>query len=255
MWSPFVGFSNWKDTPKSLLPTIKQLISSGIRVWLYRQVPTFSKKKNKTHYECRRESQWIRWANLIIKAVKVGGLIIRLAMRPIQARTILGWISQPYQPAYLTSLHACPYIFSIIFLPNRSFYWLRMWVILIQRWHRWAVSSYIIQILYKQAGTSNKVIMAPMVQPWGGKNTNIHISWLVVTPPNKGPFDWNNLQSACGDENDGDLLLQVGGYVVGYKGLAFVTVRGAGHMVPSYKPQRALTMISSFLKGALPPSS
>ncbi|KAJ8625102.1 hypothetical protein MRB53_033632 [Persea americana] len=66
-----------------------------------------------------------------------------------------------------------------------------------------AVSSYSIQILYKQAGTSNKVIMAPMV----------------------------------------------GGYVIGYKGLAFVTVRGAGHMVPSYKPQRALTMISSFLKG------
>ncbi|PIN06130.1 Serine carboxypeptidases (lysosomal cathepsin A) [Handroanthus impetiginosus] len=48
---------------------------------------------------------------------------------------------------------------------------------------------------------------------------------------------------------------EVGGYVVGYKGLAFVTVRGAGHLVPSYQPQRALTMISSFLQGVLPPSS
>ncbi|XP_038975365.1 serine carboxypeptidase 1-like [Phoenix dactylifera] len=48
---------------------------------------------------------------------------------------------------------------------------------------------------------------------------------------------------------------QVGGYVVGYEGLAFVTVRGAGHMVPSYQPERALTMISSFLKGELPPAS
>ncbi|KAK7291136.1 hypothetical protein RIF29_06045 [Crotalaria pallida] len=46
---------------------------------------------------------------------------------------------------------------------------------------------------------------------------------------------------------------EVGGYVVGYKGLTLITVRGAGHMVPSYQPQRALTMISSFLSGKLPP--
>ncbi|KAK6138268.1 hypothetical protein DH2020_028015 [Rehmannia glutinosa] len=48
---------------------------------------------------------------------------------------------------------------------------------------------------------------------------------------------------------------EVGGYVVGYKGLTFVTVRGAGHLVPSYQPQRALAMVSSFLEGTLPQSS
>ncbi|KAL5992719.1 hypothetical protein ACLOJK_013638 [Asimina triloba] len=48
---------------------------------------------------------------------------------------------------------------------------------------------------------------------------------------------------------------EVGGYVVNYKGLVLVTVRGAGHFVPSYQPSRALTMISSFLRGVLPPSS
>ncbi|KAM1134060.1 hypothetical protein ACFX19_043942 [Malus domestica] len=48
---------------------------------------------------------------------------------------------------------------------------------------------------------------------------------------------------------------QVGGYVAGYKGLTFTTIRGAGHMVPSYQPQRSLTFISSFLQGKLPPSS
>ncbi|GMH07358.1 hypothetical protein Nepgr_009198 [Nepenthes gracilis] len=48
---------------------------------------------------------------------------------------------------------------------------------------------------------------------------------------------------------------QVGGYVVGYEGLTFVTVRGAGHEVPSYQPERALALISSFLQGTLPPSS
>ncbi|CAI8606369.1 unnamed protein product [Vicia faba] len=48
---------------------------------------------------------------------------------------------------------------------------------------------------------------------------------------------------------------EVGGYLIGYKGLTLLTVRGAGHMVPSYQPQRALTMISSFLQGKLPPKS
>ncbi|PKA59508.1 Serine carboxypeptidase II-3 [Apostasia shenzhenica] len=42
---------------------------------------------------------------------------------------------------------------------------------------------------------------------------------------------------------------EVGGYVVVYKGLTFATVRGAGHMVPSYQPERALTLFSNFLKG------
>ncbi|KAM5565635.1 serine carboxypeptidase 1-like [Rosa sericea] len=53
-----------------------------------------------------------------------------------------------------------------------------------------------------------------------------------------------------------DKEVQVGGYVTGYKGgLTFATIRGAGHMVPSYQPKRALTLISAFLQGKLPPSS
>ncbi|XP_062100210.1 serine carboxypeptidase 1-like [Humulus lupulus] len=47
---------------------------------------------------------------------------------------------------------------------------------------------------------------------------------------------------------------EVGGYVIEYKGLTLTTVRGAGHMVPSSQPERALTMISSFLHGKPPPS-
>lgn len=47
--------------------------------------------------------------------------------------------------------------------------------------------------------------------------------------------------------------MQVGGYLIGYEGLTLITVRGAGHMVPSYQPQRTLTLISSFLQGKLPP--
>ncbi|KAE8733214.1 hypothetical protein F3Y22_tig00001478pilonHSYRG00437 [Hibiscus syriacus] len=46
---------------------------------------------------------------------------------------------------------------------------------------------------------------------------------------------------------------EVGGYVVEYDGLTFVTVRGARLLFLSYQPTRAITMISLFLGGALPP--
>ncbi|KAL7125315.1 hypothetical protein ABFS83_14G109200 [Erythranthe nasuta] len=47
---------------------------------------------------------------------------------------------------------------------------------------------------------------------------------------------------------------EVGGYAVEYQNITFVTIRGAGHFVPSYQPQRALTFFSSFLEGKLPPA-
>ncbi|KMT16330.1 hypothetical protein BVRB_3g054780 [Beta vulgaris subsp. vulgaris] len=40
---------------------------------------------------------------------------------------------------------------------------------------------------------------------------------------------------------------QVGGRLVEYEGLTFVTVRGAGHLVPLNKPSEALALIHSFL--------
>ncbi|KAK6159381.1 hypothetical protein DH2020_006695 [Rehmannia glutinosa] len=46
---------------------------------------------------------------------------------------------------------------------------------------------------------------------------------------------------------------EVGGYAVEYQNATFVTIRGAGHFVPSYQPGRALAFFSSFLKGKLPP--
>ncbi|CAN6306433.1 unnamed protein product [Urochloa humidicola] len=47
---------------------------------------------------------------------------------------------------------------------------------------------------------------------------------------------------------------EVAGYIIGYKGLVYATVRGAGHMVPYYQPRRALALFSSFLEGKLPPN-
>ncbi|KAL6846443.1 hypothetical protein ACP4OV_023891 [Aristida adscensionis] len=47
---------------------------------------------------------------------------------------------------------------------------------------------------------------------------------------------------------------EVGGYVQQYSsGLVLASVRGAGHQVPYFQPERALVIVSSFLKGKLPP--
>ncbi|KAI9074307.1 hypothetical protein K1719_043730 [Acacia pycnantha] len=42
---------------------------------------------------------------------------------------------------------------------------------------------------------------------------------------------------------------QVGGRIVEYEGLTFVTIRGAGHLVPLDKPSEAFSLIHSFLSG------
>jgi serine carboxypeptidase-like clade 2 len=55
-----------------------------------------------------------------------------------------------------------------------------------------------------------------------------------------------DLFQSCEIQGAGD----VGGYIVQYKGnLSLVTVRGAGHEVPSYQPQRALVLVQYFLEG------
>ncbi|XP_024959840.1 serine carboxypeptidase II-3-like [Cynara cardunculus var. scolymus] len=45
---------------------------------------------------------------------------------------------------------------------------------------------------------------------------------------------------------------EVGGYLEAYKGLLLITVRGAGHSVPSFQPRRALALFTSFLGGIVP---
>ncbi|KAK6160532.1 hypothetical protein DH2020_003913 [Rehmannia glutinosa] len=48
---------------------------------------------------------------------------------------------------------------------------------------------------------------------------------------------------------------QVGGWSVEYEGLTFVTVRGAGHQVPTFKPKQALQLLKHFLKHRTLPSN
>ncbi|KAM3343018.1 serine carboxypeptidase-like 34 [Capsicum galapagoense] len=47
---------------------------------------------------------------------------------------------------------------------------------------------------------------------------------------------------------------QVGGWTVAYDGLFFVTIRGAGHQVPTFKPKQALQLVRHFLSNKKLPS-
>ncbi|WVZ88789.1 hypothetical protein U9M48_035263 [Paspalum notatum var. saurae] len=69
---------------------------------------------------------------------------------------------------------------------------------------------------------------------------SIHDLGLQITTPWR-PWTSNN---------------EVGGYVQQHTGgFTFLSVRGAGHAVASFQPERALVLVNSFLKGELPPSS
>ena len=47
-----------------------------------------------------------------------------------------------------------------------------------------------------------------------------------------------------------DSCQRMAGYVTRYEGnFDFVTVRGAGHMVPTYKPEEAFEMFSTWITG------
>lgn len=48
---------------------------------------------------------------------------------------------------------------------------------------------------------------------------------------------------------------QVGGWTVAYDGLYFVTIRGAGHQVPTFKPKQALQLVRHFLSNKKLPSA
>nr|GMD34209.1 serine carboxypeptidase-like 34 [Ipomoea batatas] len=47
---------------------------------------------------------------------------------------------------------------------------------------------------------------------------------------------------------------QVGGWTVVYEGLMYVTIRGAGHEVPTFKPREALQLVTHFLANKKLPS-
>lgn len=77
------------------------------------------------------------------------------------------------------------------------------------------------------------------------------------TDPSINSFAAQNWTSALGipTERDGawrpwtlDNCQDMGGYTTRYQGnLQFTTIRGSGHMVPTYKPRQALELMRAFL--------
>lgn len=49
-------------------------------------------------------------------------------------------------------------------------------------------------------------------------------------------------------------VLQVGGWTIVYDGLTYVTIRGAGHQVPTFAPKQALQLVRHFLANKNLPS-
>jgi carboxypeptidase C (cathepsin A) len=75
--------------------------------------------------------------------------------------------------------------------------------------------------------------------PWTG--SAFWTASMKLTPKGKEWRQWN-----FEDENG----QQVAGFVTDYtEGLTYATIKGAGHMVPQFKPIPAFTMFSKFLAG------
>jgi len=88
-------------------------------------------------------------------------------------------------------------------------------------------------------------------------NTNIRtMVYNGDTDPSINSFNAQNWTSYIGLNEEQswrpwtlDSCQRMGGYITTYEGdFSFVTIRGAGHMVPEYKAPQALTMIRNFIQ-------
>merc|ERR1711982_305372 len=87
-----------------------------------------------------------------------------------------------------------------------------------------------------------------MVLPYLGT-----IQWINYFESGNTPIqDWRAWTVLDSGDAGYDATAQVAGYATVYSNLNFVTVKGAGHMVPQYKPREGYSMFASFLKGQFP---
>jgi len=79
------------------------------------------------------------------------------------------------------------------------------------------------------------------------------IQWINYFESGNTPIqDWRAWTVLDSGDAGYDATAQVAGYATVYSNLNFVTVKGAGHMVPQYKPREGYSMFASFLKGQFP---
>ena len=79
------------------------------------------------------------------------------------------------------------------------------------------------------------------------------MEWIRAFENGATPIvDWKPWTQTDGVPSYATSTEQVAGYVTKYSNLNFVTVRGAGHMVPQYKPVEGFAMFAGFLDGSFP---
>jgi hypothetical protein len=112
-----------------------------------------------------------------------------------------------------------------------------------QRRHRWEDPYNLYEVHAEEARPANQRGLVAMVQPHAGNVTVALITYLYGGSCSDAPLSLCCL-----------LAMQVGGWTVAYDGLTFVTVRGAGHMVPTSQPEQALELFKHFLANQNLPS-
>jgi len=119
---------------------------------------------------------------------------------------------------------------------------------------KWSECSGKVHYSYSDLGSS----MIPVYKYLIKKNT---LSMMVYSGdtdaivPYLGSINWINSLNLPIKETWRqwkDSSKQVGGYITVYDGLYFSTVRGAGHEVPTYQPDRAFILFNDFINGKLP---
>merc|ERR1719335_1459445 len=85
-------------------------------------------------------------------------------------------------------------------------------------------------------------------------SSKVNAKWAICSSTLKYQGIYDDLALTATDTfkewyyEDPDSGRQVGGWTKDFDKLAFVTVRGSGHMVPQYRPIPALKMFEAFLK-------
>ena len=122
----------------------------------------------------------------------------------------------------------------------------------------WTNCNYIIRMTYSLQDMRTSMLPVYKYLLKNGIRVHIYSGDLDTILPTHGTRNWIALLERNGDIKETrswfpwtDSASQVGGYEVQYGPLfTFTTVRGAGHMVPTDQPLRALDLFTRFLKGA-----
>jgi serine carboxypeptidase-like clade 2 len=114
------------------------------------------------------------------------------------------------------------------------------------------VSSGDFDAIYPLTATRYSIIVLELsvMEPWSPWTANKEVN----NTPNHGGLAGRHFVFLFNSDKLLGGSMQVGGYLQEYAvGLVLVSVRGPGHQVPYFQPERALVLISSFLKGTLLP--